>query len=65
MFVAARVPHPLFPESPGGTACSGCDTRLEAVKHVAPTELAKGTYVFLHCYKHIAPPGLKRKFLIY
>jgi len=65
MFVAARAPRPLFPKSPGGTACSGWGTRLEVCEHVAPTELARGGWGFLHCYKHAAPLGLKRKFSIH
>ena len=59
--VAARAPHPIFQKSPGGTACSGWDTRPEACEHVAPTELARGGWRFLRCYKHAAPTELKRK----
>jgi hypothetical protein len=59
--VAARAPYSLFQKSPGGIACSGWGTRPEACEHVAPTELARGGWEFLHCYKRAAPTELKRK----
>ena len=61
MFVAAEVPRFLFPESPGGTACSGRGTRLEACEHVAPTELARGPVWVLPLLQTCRPAGAKKE----